>query len=75
MTQWLATVTQYPPGRILIQDDEQRLYPAKLDTITPESVGNEIAIIAGIPRNRVLYHDTTQTMYRRMTLFRFEVLN
>lgn len=75
--EWLVTVTSWngDAGTILIQDDEQNLFPGKLELINPETIRAEIADIANVPIERVRFHDHNQTLYRRMSIYRFAVFN
>lgn len=79
--EWLATVTYWQGeyGRVLIQDDEKRLYLShKIYVITPDTVAEQIAMIANQPVTNVKYVD--QKNYQRgyrsgQCIFRYVVFD
>ena len=61
-------------GHLLIQTDDDKLYKATVTHINPDTIGDKISEQFGIARERVIYHDTKQTLYRRLTYMRFVML-
>ena len=73
--EWIIAVIRWDgvQGDLLIQTEDERLYKLVSDDMSPDSIGQLISERFNIPRNRVCYHDTKQTLYRRLTYMRFVV--
>jgi hypothetical protein len=73
---WTIAIITWTEGRgsLLIQTDDERLFTLTVDSMTPADIGAAIAQTFNIPVARVIYHDTKQTLYRRLTYMRFVVL-
>jgi hypothetical protein len=73
--QWLVAVMRYAgdTGSLLIQTEDERIYTLTTHSMTPADIGKLISDTFNIPANRVVYHDTRQTLYRRLTYMRFVV--
>ena len=73
--EWIIAVIRWDglQGDLLIQTEDERLYKLTTEDMSPGSIGQLISERFNIPRNRVAYHDTKQTLYRRLTYMRFVV--
>lgn len=74
--EWLIAVLRWNGNTadLLIQTADERLYTLKVASVDPDTVGQAIATQLGIPRARVVYNATKQTLYRRLTYMQYLVM-
>jgi hypothetical protein len=74
--EWLIAVMTWNGtyANLLIQKDDETLFKLTVDRIDPDTITKAIATQFNIPIERVIYHDTRQTLYRRLTYMRFVVM-
>lgn len=74
--EWIIAVIKWTgtQGHLLIQTEDERVYTMTVDDMSPKAIETKIAEQFNIPTNRVQYHETKQTLYRRLTYMRFLVM-
>jgi hypothetical protein len=74
--EWLIAVLTWngTQGKLLIQTEDDRLFPITVESIDNNVIREAIAAQFNIPVNRVIYYETKQTLYRKLTYMRYLVM-
>ena len=74
--EWIIAVVAWQDniGTLLLQRDDETLFTLRVSDMSPNHIAKVIANKFGIPKKRVMYHETYQKNYRRYTYMKFLVL-